>query len=184
MTPVFAHLGSALYLTLPLVIGGCLHMVAVRANFLPALTKPMHERAFGANKTWRGAIIMPIATVFGVAVAAALAPFLEPWLLVHMPLEKALPLGTLLGLAYIIAELPNSFVKRRLGILPGRGPDRHRQWFVLADQTDSVLGCTLVYGLWLQPPALTLLLCILLGPAIHLGANVLLYTLRLRREAV
>lgn len=179
-----SHLGSALYLTLPLVIGGSLHMAAVRADVLSVLTKPIHDRAFGANKTWRGAIVMPLATVLGVALAAALAPFLGTWLLVRVPLEAALPLGTLLGLAYIIAELPNSFLKRRLGILPGRAPDRHRQWFVLADQTDSVLGCVLVYGLWLRPPALTLLLCVLLGPAVHLGANVLLYTLRLRREAV
>ncbi len=179
-----SHLGSALYLTLPLVIGGSLHMAAVRADVLSVLTKPIHDHAFGANKTWRGAIVMPLATVVGVAVAAALAPFLGDWLLARVSLEAALPLGTLLGLAYIIAELPNSFMKRRLGILPGRAPDRHRQWFVLADQTDSVLGCALVYGLWLRPPALTLLLCVLLGPAIHLGANVLLYTLRLRREAV
>lgn len=178
------HFGSALYLTLPLVIGGSLHMAAVRADVLSVLTKPIHARAFGAHKTWRGAIVMPLATVVGVAVAATLEPFLGDWLLVPVSLEAAVPLGTLLGLAYILAELPNSFLKRRLGIPPGRVPHRHHGWFVLADQTDSVLGCVLIYGLWLRPPALTLLLCVLLGPAIHLGANALLYTLRLRREPV
>ena len=184
MTALSLHLATALYLALPLVIGGILHMAIVRADVLSALTRPIHDRAFGAHKTWRGVVVMPPATVLGVVLAAALAPALDGWLLVPVPMTVAVPLGLALGLTYLVAELPNSFFKRRLGVPPGQTPRDRRAWFVLLDQTDSVLGCALVYAIWLRPPVLTLLLCVLLGPAIHLGANTTLYALGLRRVPV
>jgi CDP-diglyceride synthetase len=93
-------------------------------------------------------------------------------------------LGVLLGLAYALAELPNSFVKRRLGIEPGKRPPRHAAWFALLDQADSAIGCVLVYGWALGLTPGTMLLLLALGPAIHLLVNYTLYLMRLRREPV
>jgi CDP-diacylglycerol--serine O-phosphatidyltransferase len=47
----------------------------------------------------------------------------------------------------MLGELPNSFLKRRLGIAPGATPARGRPLFVLMDQLDSGIGCALAYAL-------------------------------------
>ena len=50
---------SAWYLQIPVVIGGVLHMLVVTHNWLPTLKKPIQQRLFGANKTWRGMLLVP-----------------------------------------------------------------------------------------------------------------------------
>jgi CDP-diacylglycerol--serine O-phosphatidyltransferase len=133
------------YLQLPVVIGGVLHMVAVSRGWCAGLATPVHRGLFGANKTWRGFVLVPLFT------AAGTLPLL--------PVEAALgeggrigvalwPLaGLLAGLGYMLGELPNSFVKRRLGIAPGATPARGRLGFVLMDQLDSGIGCALAFAL-------------------------------------
>src|SRR5690606_27440044 len=91
-------------------------------------------------------------------------------------------LGLALGLAYVAFELPNSYMKRRLGIAPGKLPERNRFVFALVDQSDSAIGCMLVYALFVAPPWPVLLLLAFLGPAVHLAANLGLYSLGLRKE--
>jgi len=57
--------------------------------------------------------------------------------------------GAALGAAAEVAELPNSFVKRRLGIAPGTTARRHLPGvaFYLWDQLDLLLGYWLVLAL-------------------------------------
>lgn len=166
---------TALVLTIPLVVGGVIHMIVVKARLLSILAKPISLNAFGANKTYRGFVIMPLATVLGVFLAIKVDPAIfksqNPWLL-----------GVLLGLGYVIFELPNSYVKRRLGVKPGKLPENNRFWFALVDQTDSGFGCILVYALLVPAPALSLIICFLIGPLVHLGVNLSLYALNLRKE--
>ena len=101
-------LTRALILSVPLVIAGGLHMAVVTLDLLPALKIPIHQGWFGRNKTWRGLILMPVAAALGVMLAASVWPAqFGGW--------NPVVLGVLLGLAYALAELPNSFVKRRLG---------------------------------------------------------------------
>ena len=170
-------LTQALILSLPLVLSGGLHMSVVRLDLLAALKIPIHQAWFGRNKTWRGLIVMPVATALGVALASVFWPGqFGGW--------NPIVLGLILGLAYAVAELPNSFVKRRLGIAPGKRPPRNAAWFVLADQADSAIGCALVCGWALGLTAGTILLLIAIGPAIHLLVNYSLYLMRLRREPV
>ena len=170
-------LTRALILSVPLVIAGGLHMAVVTLDLLPSLKIPIHESWFGRNKTWRGLIVMPAAAALGTVLAAAGWPEqFGGW--------NAIVLGVLLGLAYALAELPNSFVKRRLGIEPGKRPPRHAAWFALFDQADSAIGCVLVYGWALGLTPGTMLLFLALGPAIHLLVNYTLYLMRLRREPV
>ena len=56
---------TAWYLQIPVVIGGVLHMMMVTHNVLPQLTIPIHRGLFGANKTWRGMLAVPLLTAFG-----------------------------------------------------------------------------------------------------------------------
>ena len=170
-------LTQALILSLPLVVSGGVHMAVVKLDLLPGLRVPIAQRWFGANKTWRGVVVMPVATALGVWLAAAV------WLDRFGPSDPT-TLGILLGLAYVAAELPNSFIKRRLGIEPGKRPARHRLWFALADQADSAIGCALVYAWALGLTASTLIIIVALVPAIHLVVNYTLYLMHLRREPV
>ena len=152
-------------------------MVVVALDLLPALKVPIHQGWFGRNKTWRGLIVMPAATVLGTVVASGMWPEqFGGW--------NPVVLGVLLGLAYALAELPNSFVKRRLRIEPGKRPPQNAAWFAFADQADSAIGCVLVYGWALDLTPGTMLLFLAIGSAIHLMVNYTLYLMRLRREPV
>jgi hypothetical protein len=174
---VLATVVDALILSLPLVISGGVHMAVVTLNIWPRLKIPIHQSWFGANKTWRGVIVMPLAAIAGVWLASWLWPDrFAGW--------NPFVLGTLLGLAYVVSELPNSFVKRRLAIAPGKRPPRNAAWFALADQADSAIGCSLVYGWALHLDVATVLWLMVIGPAVHLMVNYTLFLFRLRKEPV
>ena len=179
---MMSHVLGALYLSLPLVVSGVLHMAVVRMNSLKALNHPIDARRFGANKTWRGLLVIPLTTAVGVALTQALEATLgwEP-LASYRPLHP-MSAGLVLGVAYALAELPNSWLKRRLGIAPGKRPERHKLFFTILDQADSAIGCVIALALLLSVPAPTLAAVVCLGPAIHLAANVGLYAAGLRKE--
>lgn len=172
---------TALFLSLPLLVSGAYHMLVVRRNHFAWLARPLHSRWFGANKTWRGMVVMPLATVPGVWLAQQVEPWFGESLAASLQGLHPVWLGLLLGLGYVLPELHNSFVKRRLNIRPGERPDRRAPLFGFIDQADSALGCTLVYALVLAPPLVVLVWLVLLGPLIHLLANMALFGLGLRK---
>jgi hypothetical protein len=79
---------------------------------------PGGVRLLGDNKTLRGALAM-FAGTLGATAALHRAPWyrtrLDPALIAAGPWRH----GAALGVAVVAGELPNSFVKRRLGIGPG-----------------------------------------------------------------
>ncbi len=170
---------TAWYLQIPIVIGGVLHMLAVTQDWIPALRRPVCEKWFGANKTWRGFVLMPVFTAAG---AACLWP-------VEQGLEKAVFGGSLLlagiiaGIGYALAELPNSYIKRRLGIAPGAVPEKHRQLFIFTDQIDSGIGVALAYLLY---PGIDWHICLayaLTFPFTALAVKRLLFLCQLKKSA-
>lgn len=168
-------------LVLPLVFGGVLHMVAVKLDILSYLKKPIHQRWFGLNKTWRGFLIMPLATFPGVVAAKHLETLLElssPLLLSH----SSYLLAFILGSAYCLSELPNSYMKRRMGIKEGLTSERYKLFFIIQDQADSALGCLIVYKLLLPISWTVFWGTILVGISIKLLINILLYTLKIRKN--
>ncbi|MBI2606135.1 MAG: CDP-archaeol synthase [Deltaproteobacteria bacterium] len=175
---------SALLLIIPLIVGGSLHMAAVKLDIMRVLRVPIDTKLFGPNKTWRGVVLMVAFTIVGVLIAQALEPLFGGGLLVSLRQESALVLGSLLGLAYAAAELPNSYLKRRLGVAPGELPKRGRILFLITDQADSALGCVLAYAATLSVPARVLAILLLFGPVVHLAANSGLYLLGLRKRPV
>lgn len=140
----------ALYLQTPVVIGGVLHMVIVKRNYLSALVIPIHQSWFGANKTWRGLFVVPLLTAFGGLCMMPLE-----WLLTQAIGTSLLSqwnlalLGFIAGVGYVLAELPNSFFKRRIGIEAGVVPEDKKYWFIALDQLDSALGVAIAYWLML-----------------------------------
>jgi hypothetical protein len=166
---------QVLVLTIPVIIAGSLHMVVVALDILPGLKIPIQRKWFGVNKTWRGVVVMVFAAIAGVIMTSALWPHaFGGW--------SSLSLGTLLGLGYVLPELPNSFIKRRMHIEPGKRPEHKAALFILGDQLDSTIGCAVVYWVTLGLSFSSVLLLIVIGPAIHFAVNYGLYTLRLRKE--
>lgn len=167
-------------LSLPLVIGGIIHMVVVKKDILSFFKKPIHMKWFGQNKTWRGFIIMPLATWPGVIISQNLE-----WLLgSNGPLlvRSAWWLALALGWGYCLAELPNSFLKRKLGIKEGQTSDHFKWFFIILDQADSVFGCLLVYKLLIPLSWNIFWATVLFGTLVHLFFNVLLYFLKIRKN--
>ncbi|NLG02623.1 MAG: CDP-archaeol synthase, partial [Clostridia bacterium] len=92
-------------------------------------------------------------------------------------------LGLLLGLGYSLFELPNSFLKRRLDIIPGKPTTGIKKYFfVFLDQADSVFGCCLVVCLFDQMSFAFYLLYVLVGALTHIIVNMLLYAAKLRKN--
>jgi hypothetical protein len=88
-------------------------------------------------------------------------------------------LGACAGFGFMAGELPNSFVKRQLGIRPGERPRHPLSASVqfMADRIDSGLGMLLTVGAIVPTPAVTWLLVLLVGPSIHWAFSVVLFHL-------
>lgn len=168
-------------LALPLVVGGIIHMVVVKMDILSYLKKPIHHRWFGSNKTWRGFVVMPIATWPGVVLSRHIEMLAETTSPVFIP-HSSFALAILLGLAYCLAELPNSFLKRRMGIQEGQTSPRYKWYFIIQDQADSAIGCLIVYKLMMPLSWSVFWGTIFIGTFVHLFFNVLLFTFKLRKN--
>jgi CDP-archaeol synthase len=115
---------------------------------LRGFATPIERKWFGENKTYRGVICVALGTAVGFVVIHP--RFLSLWG-GHRATELAL-LGLLVGTAAMLAELPNSFLKRRMGIAPGAqtGGIRGLAFHVL-DQIDVVFGAWVVLA-WVARP--------------------------------
>lgn len=173
------HIVTALLFIIPPAIGGILHMVAVKLDVLPFLKIPLSEPLFGTNKTLRGLLLMPLFSMPGGMLSAYLMPGssitaavtgLPGWLF-----------GAIIGLSYVLAELPNSFIKRRMGIAPGEEATRHVWFFTLMDQTDAAIGGAVVAWIY-GAPWQTCAAIIILTPIISLIIKRLLYLFRLKKD--
>jgi CDP-diacylglycerol--serine O-phosphatidyltransferase len=169
---------TAFYLLLPLIIAGILHMMIVRFDLFKTFAIPLHLKLFGANKTWRGLLLMPILCAFGFIVTEKIFSSTPDVLNGRNPFL----LGLALGFAYIIGELPNSFFKRRQGILPGKLPEKNRLFHFILDHCDSALACCFVYAVSLDISMTILAITMIIGPLIHTLINIALWACNLRRE--
>jgi hypothetical protein len=152
-----------LWLAIPVLLSGLVHLAVMRKDLLPALRRaPLDfgltwrgHRLFGANKTWRGACVTILCTA---CFSTLLAWFNARWLQWPdvVPFAQAHPFawGALLGSGYIAGELPNSFIKRQLDIAPGApGSGRIGRVFWIVDQLDSLAGMLLfIWPVWRPSP--------------------------------
>jgi CDP-diglyceride synthetase len=158
-----------LWLAVPVIVAGLVHLVVLRLDLLPGLRRmPIDggatfrgRRLFGDNKTWRGALVTIGCTTIAAWAMAGLNECC--WHLPTLvPFAEAQPLawGALLGTGYIVGELPNSFAKRQLGIAPGAsGQGIAGRVFWVIDQIDSLAGMLLfVAPIWHPSPGLLALI--------------------------
>jgi CDP-diglyceride synthetase len=197
-SPAFGVPVGQAYTTLaPVIVAAVLNMAWVTGPWARALNRPIDagasladgRRVFGDNKTWKG--------LLGMVVLGALAGLvwgqvihgsrLEPYNLFYARHDNTVGFnaftGSLLGLVYAIFELPNSFLKRRVGISPGT--PHGGAWtvlFVVLDQIDSVVGCALLVLAFAPVGWAFVLVTTLVGGVTHLVLNLLLYALHLRKH--
>ena len=173
-------------------VSGIFVMLWCKLPILKAIAKPIDfgknftdgRRIFGDNKTWKGMLgYILFNTLFSVLWGfACKGGALHDLNFFYQNHENTLPfnllIGVLLGLGYSLFELPNSFLKRRLDITPGKTVKGFwKVFFIFLDQADSVFG-------WLfYPLGIGLyLLYVLVGAGTHLLLNMMLYFMHLRKN--
>lgn len=182
---------SALWLFLPVLGAPLLHAPVLRWDLLRALAGPLDggrsfrgRRILGDNKTWRGALCMTAGVVLATVVLWPWA-----WWQDHLPgavrASSPVVVGFLIGLGTVVGELPNSFLKRRLGIAPGK---RRRSAggaaFALLDQGDLVLGIWVcLLPVWVMPVWLAAVAFVAIA-AVHAVLNVVGYAIGARAAPV
>jgi len=177
----YDHMVTALLVIIPAVVGGVLHMIAVKKDWLPFLKIPVSKRLFGENKTLRGFILMPLLSIPGAFLAYALLGGYER-LTININETPWLIFGLLVGFAYVLFELPNSFVKRRMGIAPGDTPNKGRFLIMMVDNLDSSIGVGVLAYFCFKAPLPTALSVVVLGPVIALVVKRLLHLFQLKRK--
>src|SRR5207249_8473660 len=160
-----ARAGQVLWLALPVILGGAVHIVVIKLDWLGALARlPLDggatfrgQRLLGAHKTVRGAVTtVGATTMFALAQASLFQRYGWARAASLVDFDRVHPVlwGVLLGGGYIVGELPNSVVERRLRVQPGeRAAGALGALFWLADQVDSVLGVLACMCLVWVPPA-------------------------------
>lgn len=164
-------IGHIYWLLLPTILGGIANMVWVKLPILKSWQKPMDggkalkdgKRIFGDNKTWKG--------FFGMIILTAVFA----WLFSVFSFLQ----GAWLGFAYVLAELPNSFVKRRLNIKSGKNGGIIQTFF---DQADSVIGYILFLPLVYQETWQEAIGILVIATATHYIFNVLLFFAGLKNQ--
>lgn len=194
MTRLATTAAQVLYLFAPLVVAAALSGLVLRFDLLPALRRPIDagrtfrgRRWFGDNKTWRGVVIAiagSVATTFAQKFLLARAlPQLELVRYEAMSLPELVLFGSALGGGATLGELPNSFVKRQLGILPGQ-PARGAlsALFYVWDQIDLLAAWPLI-AFWVRPTPALVAISALLVLAIHPLISLIGFVIGARRSA-
>jgi CDP-2,3-bis-(O-geranylgeranyl)-sn-glycerol synthase len=183
----------AVWLTAPILIAGLVHVAVITLDVAPELARPIdagrrwRERPLlGRNKTWRGFVVMPAATAITIAAQQALA-VRSRHLAGLAPLRRGAPpawiVGAICGAAYVLAELPNSLVKRRLGIAPGTSAPRAPGAQYIVDQLDSVIGCAVAIRMLYRIDTADAAASALLGAGCHVAVERLMRILPRGRRA-
>ncbi len=160
MHRVLETLAQTLYLFAPLLLAAALSAAVLRWNMLPRWAVPIDggrlfrgRRVFGDSKTWRGVLTAVVGCIAGVwlqrnvfaapAQGISIVPYRE---------LGVLGFGTAMGIAAMAGELPNSFVKRWLGIAPGAtAQGALAVVFYIWDQVDLLTLTWPVLTIWMRP---------------------------------
>ena len=188
-----------MYATLmPVVIAGAANMLFTKTRLYRETCAPIDggkfcadgRRILGDNKTWAGFLGMILATciaqIFWGLLSASSAPLGSANEL-YGRFANTLPFnalaGALFGLVYVLFELPNSFVKRRIDIQPGKTATGCKgALFFVIDQIDSLLGVVLLLAFFTGLTLPQYIQYILLGAVTHIALNAVLYMLKIRKN--
>ena len=189
----------SLYITMfPVILAGVFNMLLLKIPFLKSYCRPIDG---GKNWTDRKRIFGDSKSVLGFWLMTLLGGFMELFWglllqglgetkrsLLYLYFENApgfnFLIGMLFGFLYMLFELPNSFIKRRLSVSVSEQGDRRRGLkliFFILDQIDSMLGIMLCLGILVHLTPVQTVLAIFLGGFTHVLVNCLLILFRVRK---
>ncbi|MBR1824799.1 MAG: CDP-archaeol synthase [Ruminococcus sp.] len=189
----------SIYITLMSVIfAGVMNMVFTKNSLYRRNNRPIDNgrilsdgrRLFGDNKTVNGFIGMTVSGGLAQMILGAVCSFVPSMercnrLYEAFPNTLAVNLftGLFFGFAYALFELPNSFIKRRIGIHDGKtGSGAVGVLFFIIDQIDSLIGVALCLSVLCRISVWEYFGCLLVGAFTHIAVNLILYKLRIRRN--
>ena len=192
---------------IPLIVSNVLHMVLVKKNGLTSLCIPLNSTLFGPNKTLRGFLFVPFVNGIlylvvnwpGGWLLSGLSPesYLQQEINIgHDPTYQSysidinflnlllmqVSIGAVYGLFYMLIELPNSWIKRRMGIASGESSTRFRWFFTLLDKTDSAIGVSLFFGFLNDFNIEMMLQFFLCASSLHFGISGLLVLSKIKKS--
>lgn len=183
--------------TLPVILSGIFNMVFTKTGIYRRHKYPIDNykcftdgrRILGDNKTWIGffsMIVLCIVTQMicgGILKTAGMETHNELYRLHDNITPYNMLVGVLFGLTYMILELPNSFVKRRLDIEPGKTKNSVMgAMFFVIDQIDSLIGVMAVIYVMSDISFWKYLGYVALGGITHIVINLILYKAKIRRN--
>jgi hypothetical protein len=163
----------------------------MRNGWLAVLARPIDggrtlrgRPLFGESKTWRGPLLVALGAAGVWALQRSVLHRLGAFAAIEPVDFASLPgawFGAALGAAAELSELPNSFVKRQLGIKPG-GTARGTLAvvFYLWDQLDVLLGFWLLLSTEVPATPVRLATSVLIVGGIHPLLTVAGYLLGMR----
>lgn len=193
-TPVPDPLACALVIIAAMSLAGLVHGVWMRSRYCAALRVPID-----AGLTWRGARLLGdhktlagfIAIVPAAGAAFVLAGAVREtalWLdagLWQLAPPELFALGCWAGFSFMAGELPNSFLKRRMGLAPGAVPCRGPMRLVCLafDRLDSTLALLVALSAVVPMHWMTWIWVLALGPAVHLAFSAMLFLTGVKARA-
>jgi len=187
-----------MYITMmPVIMGGIFNMLFTRTGLYKGHRMPMDfgrtlkdgKRIFGEHKTWIGFCSMILFCVvsqvfWGLLLCAfSASSHSELYNIYQNSCAYNAFAGLLFGFVYMLFELPNSFIKRRLDIPEGRTVSGGKgAVFFIVDQVDSLLGVMLVLMLLSGISGKKYFAYVLLGGLTHIAVNLTLYRLKVRKN--
>jgi CDP-diacylglycerol--serine O-phosphatidyltransferase len=149
-------------------------MIIVKKEILGTLKVSINSKLFGANKTYRGLLVVTIFT--------AIFQYLVGYMVTGVLLSTNLFLGAILGLTYILCELPNSFIKRKAGIPSGGKSVKNKYLFMIMDKSDSALGVSLIFVLIKQLALIEFFKLFFIAFALHTLISVISVKIKLKES--
>jgi hypothetical protein len=183
-----------LFLGSPLLLAAIAQGLCIKYDWLSRLRRPLDlgrvykgKRIFGDHKTWRGLAINVLFCSLGAIIQAWLQGkgVLPQWLFLLDYESHALTVGVLIGLGMTVGELPNSFLKRRFDIPPGKSREGPLGIaFFIYDQVDLTIGIWVFLFFLIRPSLWLVLWSLLLTLALHLAVSSVGYLLGMRKTLV
>ena len=161
---------NLLWLALSLFVAGAIEAFLWKTSPFQALNVPIQTTWFGANKKWRGLISLPIAMLISVCLFKAIEMLIPALSRQEFAFSNfnTTEFGLLVGFVFNLAELPNSFIKRRLAIPPG---DENSKLFYFIDHMDSTYGVLILWYFYFRFPLHFVIVGLIVTPLLFMGAT-------------
>lgn len=166
----FLDILNIIWLGCGLFLAGVLEAFLWQTPVFQYLNFPINTPLFGENKKWRGLISLPLTNTISTYFFQLFELFLvtDSTDLIYYSNFNFITYGMLVGFVFNLAELPNSFVKRRLNIPPG---DESNPLFYFIDHLDSTCGVLILWWLFFRFPFHLIVTGFIVAPLLFMGAT-------------